>query len=137
MFVGVCRLTFQLIGVSSLKGKRSIMRRMIERTKVKFNASVAEVSDNDSHQRGVVGVAVVGNERGHVDAMISSVIRFIEQVGTAPIVGVETEIIPLRGDIGDGTIPSLPISHDRAFRLDEMTSSDFDEDSDDEEEEDI
>lgn len=111
MFIGVCRLTFQLFGVSSLKGKRSVMRRIIERTRVKFNAAVAEVADNDSHQRGVVGVAVVGNQKGHVDAQMASVLRFIEQLGAAPLVGVETEVIPLRGDIG-GDIGALSAFRD-------------------------
>jgi uncharacterized protein YlxP (DUF503 family) len=134
MFVGVCRLTFQLFGVASLKAKRSVMKRIIERTKVKFNASVAEVSDNDSHQKGVVGVAVVGNERRHVDAMISSIIRFIEQIGTAPIVSVETEVIPLRGDIGQSALHSILHPQDNALGIDDGITSDFDDDEEEEEE---
>ena len=50
MFVGVCRLTLYLHGNVSLKGKRKIMRSLIERTRTKFNASVAEVEDNDSQK---------------------------------------------------------------------------------------
>ncbi len=76
------------------------MRRVIERTRAKFNAAVAEVADNDQHRRGVVGVAVVGNDRRHVDSMLAGVIRFIEQIGVAPVLNIETEVIPLTGDIG-------------------------------------
>lgn len=108
MFVGVCRLTFHLHGVSSLKGKRQIMRRIIERTRGKFNVSAAEVSDNDVHRRGVVGFCAVANDRAHVDAVLSSVIRFADRLGVAPISAIETEVIPMKGDIGD----SMPYSID-------------------------
>jgi uncharacterized protein YlxP (DUF503 family) len=100
MFVGVCRLTLYLPGNASLKGKRKVMRSLIERTRVKFNAAVAEVGDNDAHKRGVVGVAVVGNDAAHVDAMLAGILRFVEQLGLAPISDIETEVIPLGGEIG-------------------------------------
>lgn len=76
------------------------MRRVIERTRAKFNASVAEVADNDQHRRGVVGISVVGNDGRHVNRMLSGVIRFIEQIGVAPVLDIETEVIPLTGEIG-------------------------------------
>ena len=126
MFVGVCRLTFHLHGVSSLKGKRQLMRRIIERTRAKFNVSAAEVADNDVYRRGTVGIAVVGNDRAHVDGMISTVVRFVDRLGTAPISGIETEVISLRDEIGDG-VPS-PIE---AWRENELFADE--EDADDEE----
>ena len=76
------------------------MRRVIERTRAKFNASVAEVADNDQHRRGVVGICVVGNDGRHVDRMLAGIIRFIEQIGVAPVFNVETEVIPMTGEIG-------------------------------------
>ncbi len=106
MFVGVCRLTFHLHGVSSLKAKRQVLRRIIERTRAKFNVSAAEVSDNDVYKRAVVGVCVVGNSRAHVDGMLSTIIRFIDRLGVAPVLGVETEVIPLR-DMGEGVPRSI------------------------------
>ena len=130
MFVGVCRLTFHLHGVASLKGKRRIMRRVIERTRAKFNVSAAEVADNDMHKRGVVGISVLGNDRAHVDGMMSTVIRFIDRMGVAPISGIETEVISINGEMGDG----LPQSIDdwRNAALFDMEASD-EADADDEE----
>jgi uncharacterized protein YlxP (DUF503 family) len=106
MFVGVCRLTLYLHGNASLKGKRKIMRSLIERTRTKFNASVAEVGDNDAHKRGVVGISVVGNDAAHVDAMLANITRFVEQLGLAPVADIETEVIPLGGEIG--TMEGMP-----------------------------
>lgn len=100
MFVGVCRVTLHLHGIASLKGKRSIVKRVVERTKAKFNAAVAEVGENDALQRAVIGAAVVGNSAAHVDSMLGHVGSFIEHLGLAAVVSRETEVIPLGGDIG-------------------------------------
>ena len=81
-------------------GKRKIIRSVIERTRAKFNASVAEVADNDLHQRAVMGATVVGNNASHVDAMLGNIGRFVENLGVAPVTTVETEVIPLGGEIG-------------------------------------
>jgi uncharacterized protein len=100
VFVGVARVALYLHGNASLKGKRSIVRRVVERTKNKFNAAVAEVSDNDSLQRAVLGAAAVGNSAAHVDSMLGHICAFIEHLGVAAVVSRETEVIPLGGDIG-------------------------------------
>ena len=100
MFVGVLRLSLHLHGNGSLKGKRSLVRRIVERTRAKFNASVAEVADNDVLQRAVVGITVVGNSASHVDSMIGRIGGFVEGLGIAQVTSIQTEIIPLGGDIG-------------------------------------
>lgn len=107
MFVGVLRMTLHLRGNGSLKGKRRIMRAVIERTRSKFNASVAEVAENDRHQTGVVGVSVIGNDASHVDAMLGKIGRFVETLGSAPVAHIETEVIPLGGEL-QGSNPYAP-----------------------------
>jgi uncharacterized protein len=102
MFVGVCRLGLHLHGNASLKGKRSIVKRVVERTRSKFNASVAEVGDNDSLVHAVIGAAVAGNSAAHVDSMLNHIADFVERLCLAPVSSRETEIIPL-GDELAGT----------------------------------
>lgn len=99
MFVGVCRLTLHLAGNKSLKGKRRIVRSIVDRTRAKFNVSVAEVSQNDVLKSAVIGMAVIGNESGHVDSMLARLTSYVEWLGLAPTVNVETEIIPLGGEL--------------------------------------
>lgn len=106
MFVGVGRLMLHLPANNSLKGKRRVVRSIVDRTKAKFNASVAEVADNDALRKATIGFCVVGNDSGHVDSMMSRVCSFIDWLGLAQILTVETEIIPLGGELGQG--PRLP-----------------------------
>jgi uncharacterized protein YlxP (DUF503 family) len=95
MVVGICRLYFRLHGNKSLKGKRSIVRKIVNRTRAKFNASVAEVADNDVLQRAVVGIAVVGNSSAHVDRMLSTIVNFVESMEVAVLLNSKTELIPI------------------------------------------
>jgi uncharacterized protein YlxP (DUF503 family) len=73
MVVGVCRVAFSLPGNASLKGKRSVVRRIVDRTRAKFNAAVAEVADLDSHRRAVIGVSVVSNDTRHANSMLDHI----------------------------------------------------------------
>jgi uncharacterized protein YlxP (DUF503 family) len=104
MFVGVCRISLHLPGNESLKGKRSVVRKLIERTRAKFNAAVAEVADNDNKRRAVIGLSVVGNSAAHVDSMLGKIGGFIERMAVAPIASRETEVIPMGGDIGSAEL---------------------------------
>ncbi|MDJ0765035.1 MAG: DUF503 domain-containing protein [Myxococcota bacterium] len=108
MVIGVCRLSLYLRENASLKGKRKVVRSIIDRVRSKFNASIAEVGGNDSLKRAVIGVAVVGNEASHVDSMLANIQGFIERLGLAPISDLATEIIPIGEDIGfDSSFPGL------------------------------
>ena len=78
MHVGICRLTLHLPEASSLKEKRQIARSLGDRIRNRFNVAVAEVDDADRRQRLTLGVCCVSNDKGHADAMLSSVLNFIE-----------------------------------------------------------
>ena len=42
MVVGVCQISLSLPGVTSLKAKRSIVRKVLDRTANRFNVAVAD-----------------------------------------------------------------------------------------------
>jgi uncharacterized protein YlxP (DUF503 family) len=62
LIVGIALIELHIPGSSSLKAKRSVLNRIKERVKNRFNASVAEVDYQDLWQRAAIGVAVVGIE---------------------------------------------------------------------------
>jgi uncharacterized protein YlxP (DUF503 family) len=98
MVVGVCSVTFSLPGNASLKGKRSIVRRIVERTKAKFNASVAEVEDMDVHRRAVIGVAVVSNDTRHANSMLDTISVFMAGLTEAVVTDRSLEILHVAGE---------------------------------------
>jgi uncharacterized protein len=88
--VGIARLTYFLSASHSLKDKRMVVRRVKDRTRQKFNVSIAEVEDNDLWQRAVIGVALVGNQRRFVESALDEVVRFMREQGE--VTNVEREI---------------------------------------------
>ena len=54
-----------------------VLRRVKDLVRQKFNVSIAEIADNDVWQRATLGVAIVGNERRHVEGALDEVIGFI------------------------------------------------------------
>ena len=77
MTVGIARVTLFVAGSHSLKEKRTVLRRLKDLVTQKFNASIAEVGENDVWQRAVVGLALVGNERRFVESQLDEVLSFI------------------------------------------------------------
>ena len=93
MVIGVCCLTLALPGNDSLKGKRSVIRRVLDRTRNKFNVAAAEVDELDSHRRAVLGFSVVSNDTGHAQSMLDKLVGFIDSMGLAVLVGRTSELI--------------------------------------------
>ncbi|MEE4608975.1 MAG: DUF503 domain-containing protein [Desulfobacteraceae bacterium] len=95
MVVGCGRIVLRIHDCRSLKAKRRVVKAVIARLRNHFNASVAEIEDNDVYQRAVIGVAVVANAAGTVDARIEKILDLVEAMGLAELVDSEMEIIHL------------------------------------------
>ncbi|QRO00003.1 DUF503 domain-containing protein [Archangium violaceum] len=129
MFVCVARLTLQIPESGSLKAKRQVLRRITDRVKARFNVAVAEVDDQDLWQKASLALAVVGNDRRHVDEQMEKIIHFVEEMYVAPLISRQTEIMAF----GD-TLYTLP-GRPRAAERDEDEEEDeaAEEGEDDEE----
>jgi uncharacterized protein YlxP (DUF503 family) len=85
MFVGVMELHFALVDNDSLKDKRSVVKRVMHRCRNTFNVSVAEVDDQDSSDRAVLGVVAVGSDKRYVQGMLDKVEGFVERLALAEL----------------------------------------------------
>jgi uncharacterized protein YlxP (DUF503 family) len=90
MTVGIARITIFIPDSHSLKEKRMVLRRVKDRTRQKFNVTIAEVEENDVWQRGVLGLALVGNEGRFVASALDEVVRFVES--QAEVLNTEREL---------------------------------------------
>ena len=95
MTVGIARLTFLLYEGQSLKDKRSIVKSIVEKTRHRFNVSVAEVAEQDKLQKAAIGVAVIGNDGRVLNSVLDRIIDFTISLGLAELVDREIELIPL------------------------------------------
>lgn len=91
MIIGVMTATLSLPGVTSLKGKRSIVKSLIGRLKSRFNISISEVDRQDIRTSAVLGIAVVSNDARFIDQQFDSIINFMNNDGRFFIVNIERE----------------------------------------------
>ena len=93
MTVGVLRLMLFIPENHSLKGKRSVLRKIKARVSERFNVSIAECDDHDLWQRAVLGISQVGTDQAFVDSALRQVIRFIDDMQVAELGGEQIEFL--------------------------------------------
>jgi uncharacterized protein YlxP (DUF503 family) len=85
-------ITLVIPGNDSLKGKRRVVKSLIERVRHKFEAAVAEVGDNDLWQKARIGVALVGNDSQLLNTRLQQIMTFIENQYLAEIIDSQVEL---------------------------------------------
>jgi uncharacterized protein YlxP (DUF503 family) len=93
MVIGVCRIHLRIPENHSLKEKRHVIRKLIDRVRHRFNVAISEVDDNDLWQRAQIGFCTVGNDRRFVNSSLDKIIDFIEKMYLAEVIEKEIEII--------------------------------------------
>ena len=91
MIVGVMTAQLSMQGISSLKGKRSIVKSLKGRLKSRFNISISEVGHQDSKSSAVIGIAIVSNEAQFIDKQFDAVLGFMRNDGRFYLGKVERE----------------------------------------------
>lgn len=92
MRVGVCRIVLRIQENQSLKQKRQVVKSIVDRVKNRFNVAIAEVDALDSHQTAVLGAVTVSNDSRHVNRILSHVVNFVEDTGSAELTDYEIEL---------------------------------------------
>jgi len=93
MVLGVVELELLIPESGSLKEKRSIVKRVVNRTRSRFNVTIAEVGKQDVRSRAVVGCAMVGSDRRYVNGAVDKLISFVEGLSLAEILDARIEIV--------------------------------------------
>src|SRR5437762_2121462 len=94
MLVGVARLELHLAENASLKGKRMVVKSVIQRTRNRFNVAIAEIDTQDAWRVATLGIVCVSEDRRHSNEMLNKVLDFIESERLDAEVGdVQLELI--------------------------------------------
>lgn len=93
MIIGTAKVYLYADWVHSLKEKRMIVKSIIDKTKHRFNVSIAEVENQDYHKSIVIGIACVTNSTRLANDIIQNVVNYIENNTEALVQNVHTEIL--------------------------------------------
>jgi uncharacterized protein YlxP (DUF503 family) len=96
MIVAAARLTLLIPENDSLKGKRKVVKSLIEKARHKFAVAMAEVGDNDLWQKAQVGIALVGNDPQLLEARMRQITKFIESQYVVEIIDSHLEFCYLK-----------------------------------------
>ena len=91
--MGVATVDLYIHGVQSLKEKRGVVRRVVDRVRNRFSISVAEVDNLDLHQKATIGMAIVTNDRRLADSTLNKALSFVEDMHLAEVVRADLEIL--------------------------------------------
>ncbi|MBM4285387.1 MAG: DUF503 domain-containing protein [Deltaproteobacteria bacterium] len=92
MIVAVASITLIIPDNHSLKGKRRVVRSLVEKVRHRFDAAIAEVEDHDLWQKAKLGVALVGNDATLLRSRIQQIMEFMESQHLAQIVDSRVEL---------------------------------------------
>jgi uncharacterized protein len=99
MVVGISRVEIFLPENHSLKEKRQATKRIVERTRQKFNVSIMEIDRTNLWQRASIGFSVVGSGRDIVERMIENIHLYIESMYIGKVIDTRTEILMVGNEI--------------------------------------
>ena len=91
MYTASAKLSFHIPQANSLKDKRQVCRSLIDKTKRRYNVSIAEVDMQDVHQRLCIGIAVVSGENSHAEKSLDGIIRYMEEHSNADLYDIEIQ----------------------------------------------
>jgi uncharacterized protein YlxP (DUF503 family) len=85
MYVGALRIELYMPQCRTLKEKRQVVRSIIDRTRNRFNAAVAEVDKQDLWQVCSLGITCVSNSEFAVREMLNRIDRSIRAMDKAEV----------------------------------------------------
>jgi uncharacterized protein YlxP (DUF503 family) len=71
------------------------VKSIIEKTRHRFNVSIAEVANQDLHQRATIGISVIGNDGRVVNSLLDRAISYMDSLRLADLEHHEIELISL------------------------------------------
>lgn len=93
MIIGICTCEIFIFNLNSLKSKRSVVKSIIEKSKNRFNISIAEVGDNDKWQKSIIAFSTISNEQKVVEETMDIVINFFDSYSEIEIISIKRELL--------------------------------------------
>lgn len=93
MIIGICTCEIYIFNANSLKSKRSVVKSIIEKSKNRFNISIAEVGENDKWQKSIIAFSTISNDQRLVDETIEKVISFFDSYSEIEVININREIL--------------------------------------------
>ncbi len=95
MLIAAALIELHLAEADSLKAKRRVVRAVKDRVANRFRVSVAEIADHDDRHAICIGCVKVGIDARHLRESMQKVIRYVDELGLAELVGDDVIVAQL------------------------------------------
>lgn len=93
MTVGILSVRIVIRDSHSLKDKRRVISSLKDRIRQRFNVSLSEMGSRDHHQQCLMGIAMVGNDRKHVNSTLCILVNFFKSFPKVELVDYNLELM--------------------------------------------
>lgn len=93
MNVGILQFEIMIPHAHSLKDKRSVVKSLKDRARREFNLAIAEVDDQDLHQRATLGAVTVGTDPQVVNGTMTAFLSFVSRFRDSQLGDHQLEIL--------------------------------------------
>ncbi|MBI3911867.1 MAG: DUF503 domain-containing protein [Armatimonadetes bacterium] len=93
MVVGICTVELIIPESNSLKDKRQVLKSLLTGIRQRFNVSVAEVGEQDTWRRAVLGIACISNDQAFTNQVLSKATDWIESNPRVQVLSIEMEFV--------------------------------------------
>ena len=91
MVVGVLTIELSIPQADSLKDKRRVLKSIKDKVRNAFNVSVAEIGDQDIWRTARLGIAVISEDAGYANGVLSRIQDFVRDRTEAIMTNCELE----------------------------------------------
>ena len=95
MLIAAALIELGLPDADSIKARRRVANAVKQRIRNRFDVSVAEVGDTDARHEVVLGCVLVGIDPAAMRVRMERVIRFVEGLGLAEVIGDDVTVARL------------------------------------------
>jgi uncharacterized protein YlxP (DUF503 family) len=100
VFVAALELTVTFYA-TSLKDKRSVVRRVLARVRGEFNVGANEVDELDNPGGAVLGFCACGHDKRYLEGQLQALERFVDDLELCEIVDRQRTITVTDGGLDD------------------------------------
>lgn len=93
MHVGILQIDLMIPEALTLKDKRRVILSLKDRIANSHNVSVAEVDRLDEHQRSIIGIAMVSNDKRYVEGGLSKIVDMVRMNPGVNLVDFQIEFV--------------------------------------------
>lgn len=93
MIAALCEVEVHIPGVSSLKGKRAVVKSLVAALRNGLGVSVAEVDHQDLWQRCTLGVAVAAGSEHGARSVVQNVEKIVYREPRVELIRFDVEVV--------------------------------------------